>query len=241
VTANSNPNPNTTDTTTSGIDNWMVRIEEKTRCCGVTSDARVTCDRGVFTYTFMVTNNSNQTIQYLLLSPPLGATFAISPNVINLGTNGLPQGQSTTVSVTITNASAGDHICINIALADKSVVSCCTIQTCVDLPVCPCLELDGKIACGANGSYTYTVSLKNLTGVPINQIFIVPTLPSTLNIAPQLVTLGTPLQPNQQTTLTLTITGAPAGSRVCLRFAPFGVESQCCSTEICFTLPRCSP
>ena len=242
VTRNSNPNPNTTDVTTSAIDNWTVTIEEKRPCCGTIGEARVTCDRGVFTSTFLVTNNSAQTIQYLLLSPPAGATFTISPNVINLGANALNPGQSTTVSVTITNASPGDHICINVALADRSVVSCCTIQTCIDLPDCPCLRsLDTAITCGANGSYNYTVVLQNLTGAPIQQIFIVPTQPSTVNASPQLVALSTPLQPNQTTTLTLSISGAPPGSRVCLRFAPFGAESQCCSTEICFTVPVCPP
>src|SRR2546430_74030 len=88
--------------------------------CGVISEPRVTCDHGIFTYTFTVTNNSTQTIQYLLLSPPAGATFTIPPSVINLCTNPLNPGQSTTVNVTITNASPGDHICFNVALADKN-------------------------------------------------------------------------------------------------------------------------
>jgi len=241
ITGNTNPHQLPNVTSQSGIDNWKVTIDETKACCGTISDARVTCERGVFTYAFMVTNNSIQTIQYLLLSPFAGATFTISPNVINLGLNPLGPTQSTTVSVTIANASAGDHICINVGLADQSVVTCCTIQTCVDLPDCCLKLLRDRIVCGTNGSYTYTVSIENLTGFPVQQIFVVPTLPSTLNISPQLVTLSPPLQPNQPTTLTLTITGAPPGSRVCLRLIPFGAEPLCCSTEICFTLPRCPP
>ena len=242
LTRNSNPTAGTTDITRSGIDNWKVSIDERRPCCVTISDARVTCDRGVFTYTFMVTNTSTQTIQYLLLSPPAGATFTISPNVINLGANPLGAGQSTTVSVTIGHASPGDHICLNVALADRNVVSCCTIQACVDLPDC-CLRLfNTSIVCGANGSYAYTFTLQNLTGITINQIFMVPTLPSNLNISPQMVTLSTPLLPGNQTTLTITITGAPPGTNVSLWFTPLGDNGEsCCSVERRFTLPDCHP
>jgi hypothetical protein len=242
VTRNSNPNSGNTDQTISGIDNWKVSIDKQKPCCGTISEPRVTCDNGVFTYAFTVTNNSTHIIQYLLLSPPVGATFTISPSFINLGTNPLNPGQSTSVSITISNASSGDHICINVSLADKNVVPCCTVQTCVDLPDCPCLGLDISIKSCANGIYTYTVVLKNLTGVPVQQIFIVPTQPSNLNISPQLVTLSTPLQPNQSTTLTITITGAPAGTNVCLRFTPLGDNgATCCSVEKCLVLPSCGP
>ncbi|MDX6528862.1 MAG: hypothetical protein QOH41_1152 [Blastocatellia bacterium] len=240
-----NHNPNTfTETTTSAIDNWRVTIDESRRCaCGAISEARVTCDRGAFTYTFTVTNNSSQPVQYLLLSPLAGATFTISPNVINLATP-LNNGQSTNVTVSITNASAGDHICINIALADRNLVTCCVLQSCVDLPDCPfCLSRsDATIACGANGSYVYTVTLENLTAVPVQQIFVVPTTPANLNVSPQLIALSTPLQPHQKTTVTITITGAAPGTRVCLRFSPLSDnEATCCSTGVCFTLPDCHP
>jgi len=239
VTANSNPSSANPSIRTSGIDNWKVSIDEKKPCCGtISATKKPTCDKGVFTYTFTVTNNSSQAIQYLLLSPPAGATFSIAPNTINLGANPLNPGQSTTVSVAITNASPGDHVCINVSLADKNVVTCCTIQTCFDLPDCPCLKsLTDKIVCGANGTYSYSVTLQNLTSVPVQQIFIVSTQPSNLNISPQLVTFSTPLQPNQSTTITLTITGAPPGASVCLRFSPLSDNSAtCCSVEKCFTL-----
>lgn len=239
VTRNSNPNPKTTDNTESGIDNWKVSIDDKTTCCGAISAPKVTCGRGVFTYTFTVTNNSAQTIQYLLLSPPFGATYGILPPYIKLTTPLLPGG-STPVSVTITNANPTDHICINVALADAKVVPCCTIQTCVDLPDCPCLNVvDVKPPACSGGSYVYTVSLTNPTTTPVQQIFIVPISPANVNILPSLVTLSTPLQPNQTTIQTLTITGAPPG-KVCLRFSPLGENgAMCCSVEKCFVLPPC--
>jgi hypothetical protein len=222
------PNPSPTPSPTPG--------------CSAIGRQLVRCDHGTFTYTFAVTNNSAQTIQYLLLSPAAGATFTIVPNVINLGTP-LGPGQSTNVTVSIGNASPGDHICINVALADKDVRPCCTIQTCTDLPDCPCLRvLDASLTCGPNGSYTYTVPLQNLTGVPVQQIFVVPTAPANLNVSPQLVTLSTPLQQNQTTTLTITITGAVPPTNVCLRFSPLGDNAAtCCSTKTCFDLRPCGP
>jgi hypothetical protein len=242
VTRNSNPTSSIA-TTKSAIDNWTVTIVDKRQCCAAVSAPKVSCDHGIFTYTFTVTNQSPSSIQYVLLSPPVGATYTISPNVVNLGTNPLSTGQFTTVNVVITNASPGDTICINVALADSEIVACCTMQTCVVLPHCPCLRSgDAIVACAAAGTYTYTVTLLNLTGVPVQQIFVAPTIPSNLSVSPQLVTLSTPLLPNQTTTITMTLSGAPAGTHVCLRFSPLGDNrATCCSIEVCLDLPECIP
>lgn len=236
---------NTSTTQTSrraGIDNWKINIDEKKSCssCGAISDQKVICDKGAFTYTFTVTNNSSQIIQYLLLSPPPGATYTISPNVINLGGSPLNPGQSTTVSVTIGNASPGDNICINVALADKSLAVCCTIQTCVKLPECPCLKTDYNVKCAGNGSYTLTVVIQNQTSLPIQQVFAVATSPASLNISPQVVTLPTPLLPGQATTITLTLSGVPPAQQVCLQLTPLSeTKETCCSVRICVFLPQC--
>ncbi len=249
TTANSTTTPGLPPLT-GAIDNWKIQIDEKKDCCGTpdnpkpcscgtSSDQKVTCDKGAFNSTFTVTNSSTQPIQYLLLSPPPGATYTISPSVIDLGGSPLSPGQSTSVSVTINNASSGDEICINVALADKNLVSCCIIRTCVKLPDCPCLTADHSIKCG-KGGYTLTVGINNQTGVPIQQIFAIATTPSGLNISPQPVTLPTPLLPGQTATITLNITGAPGGTKVCLRLTPLGNDKEtCCSVELCFKLPDC--
>lgn len=223
-----------------GIDNWTIRIDEKKSCCGAVSEQKITCDKGTYTYTFTVTNTSSQVIQYILLSPPAGATYTVSPPVINLGANPLNPGQSTSVSVTIGNASVGDKICVNVALADKSLAVCCKTQTCVKLPECPCLKTDVGIKCGADGTYTLTIGFQNQTAVPIQEIFAVVTTPSGVNISPQMVTLPTPLQPGQTTSITLTISGISPLTQMCLRLSPLGNDKEtCCSVEICFTTPKC--
>jgi hypothetical protein len=210
--------------------------------CGTITEPNATCDHGVFTYTFTVTNNTNQQIEWLLFSTPAGATYGISPPYIHLGTP-LPPGGHTTASVTITNASPGDHICLNVALADKDVVSCCTIQTCFDL--CPCLKItDAKAVCarGPNG-YTFTATIQNLTGVAVQQLFVVPISPANINVTLSPTTMPIPFPGGTTVTGTITGAGAQPGAQVCLRFVPFGTEAQCCSTKLCFVdpLPPCRP
>ena len=212
-------------------------------CATIAPRPRVTCNQGTFSYTMTVTNNSPQTIQYLLFSPPPGQTYIITPSFLNLGTNPLGPGQSTTVTVTISNVSPGQHVCVNVTLADNSVRPCCTVQTCTDLPDCPCLTVKdfrpGPV-CTQNG-YTYTVTLTNPMSTPVHQIFVVPTSPANVHVMPSLINLTTPLNQNQSTTVTFTITGAPPGN-VCLRFSPLGENgAMCCSTEHCFNLPSCGP
>lgn len=208
--------------------------------CGTISEPRVTCDHGVFTYTFTVTNNTTQQIEWLLFSPPLNATYSISPPYIHLGTPLAANGGHTTVSVTINNASPGDHICLNVALADKDLVSCCTVQTCFDL--CPCLKIsDARAVCGHGpNTYTFTATIQNLTGAAVQQLFVVPTQPSNINITLSPITFPIPFPGGTTVTGTITGAGAQPGAQVCLRFVPFSSEAQCCSTKVCFDpLPPC--
>jgi hypothetical protein len=208
--------------------------------CGTITEPNAKCDHGVFTYTFTVTNNTSQPIEWLLFSTPASATYGISPPYIHLGTP-LPPGGHTSASVSITNASPGDHICLNVALADKDVVSCCTIQTCFDL--CPCLKItDAKAVCapGDNG-YTFTATIQNLTGVAVQQLFVVPISPANINVTLSPTTMPIPFPGGTTVTGTITGAGAQPGAQVCLRFVPFGTEAQCCSTKLCFVdpLPPC--
>jgi uncharacterized repeat protein (TIGR01451 family) len=101
---------------------------------------------------------------------------------------------------------------------------------------CICFKrLQEAVACGNAGNYTYTVQLQNLTGTPIQQIVVMPTLPAGVTLTQQifpgtLPVLGT-------ATLQVTIKGAPAGSTVTLRFVLSGGGSECCSTEVQVTVP----
>jgi hypothetical protein len=230
LTANSN-----TPDTKSAIDNWRVDITKGNACCGAIAKPEIRCNKGGgFTYNFDVTNNSTNQTQYVLLSPPQGATYTISPSIINTSLN---PGQSTSVSVNITNASPTGNVCIDVALADKEVKPCCKLTTCVRAPECACLKrLKEGVECGSGGSYTYTAQLQNLTGSQIQQIFIVPTSPAGITVTPSMVPVT--LAPGGIATFQVTISGAAPGSTVVLRLAPSAVEPLCCSMEIRLTVPK---
>jgi len=222
------------DVTTSSIDNWTVTLETSP-CCAAITAPKISCDRGVIHYTFTVTNHSPTPVQYLFLSPSSGFTFTVSPSVVDLGSNPLSQGQSTSITVTIGNAPANTSICLDVILADGLGVACCKVTTCVDVPECPCLKrLSEEIECGPGGTYVYTVTIRNDTGTPIQQIFVIPTTPG-VAVTPQSVPVTLPI--SGTTTLQFTISGASPGSSVCIRVAPVGAEPACCSTEICFKVP----
>lgn len=230
LTANSN-----TPDQKSAIDNWKVEITKGNPCCGAINKSEIRCNEtGGFTYNFEVTNTSTNPTQYILLSPPPGATYTISPPVINTPLN---PGQSTPVSVNITNASPNANICIDVLLTDKEAKPCCKLQTCLPAPECPCLKrLKETVECGPRGgSYTYTVQLQNLTGSPIQQIFVIPTSPAGITVTPSMVPVTLPAY--GQASFQVTITGAAPGSTVVLQLAPSGAEPLCCSMQIRFTVP----
>lgn len=192
--------------------------------CATISEPTVSCDRGVLTYTFTLTNNSaTQTIENLLLFPPLGSTYSIVPTSLHLTTPLLPGGQ-TIVTGTVTNASSGDRVCINVALADKDFVVCCTVQIC--LPSCPCLRLlDRSLTC-LNGVNTYTGAVQNLAGGQLQQILVVPISPPNLIITPsQFPVVG------NGATLTFALTGVAAPANVSFQVVPLGAAPLCCPSE----------
>jgi hypothetical protein len=234
VTRNTNSNPGTTDNTDSGIDNWRAHIEP-TPCCAAVVEPRVTCDLGIVTYSFTVTNTSANVIHHLLLSPPPGATYTITPRIIDLSPP-LQSNDSANVTVTITNATPGMPICIDVLLAGEDLVACCKVTTCLDAPACPCLRrVSQTIECGSPG-FIYTAQIQNLTGSTINELFVVPISPPGVTVTPQVIPVTIPN--NATATVQLTITGAPFGSKVCLRLVPAGDDAECCSVEICIDVPE---
>lgn len=95
-----------------------------------------------------------------------------------------------------------------------------------------------KIVCSSGGGYSYTVTLQNQTGASIQQVVVAAALPAI--VTPQIHSL-TAVALGATTTLQVKISGAPAGSNVCLLFVGFSGSAPICSTNICFTLPACPP
>jgi hypothetical protein len=103
--------------------------------CANVSDKEIKClPNGGYSYTFTVTNNSGKPMSQILLTPAQGGTFTLIPALTNLSSP-LGNGQSTTVTVNIGNAKAGDKVCLLASLMSDEV-ACCIVQVCPTLPRC---------------------------------------------------------------------------------------------------------
>jgi hypothetical protein len=103
--------------------------------CADVSDKEIRCrPSGGYSYTFNVANNSGSAMSQVLLTPVVGSTFTLSPQLSNLS-SALPNGQSTTITTNVGAAKAGDKVCFFVSLmSDKA--PCCTIQVCPTMPQC---------------------------------------------------------------------------------------------------------
>ena len=89
---------------------------------------------GDYSYTFTITNNSGHAISQLLLTPIQGSTFTMAPQLATFNPS-LQNGQSTTLTTTISGVKAGDKVCFYVSLlADKE--ACCNRQVCLTMPPC---------------------------------------------------------------------------------------------------------
>ena len=102
--------------------------------CATVVDKEIRClPNGSYSYTFNVTNNSGAASQ-ILLTPAQGSTFTLTPQLTNLSPP-FQNGQSTTLTTTISGAMPGDKVCFFVSLmSDKD--ACCIIQVCLTLPPC---------------------------------------------------------------------------------------------------------
>jgi hypothetical protein len=164
--------------------------------------------------------------------PPRTLTAADFTEVKNGGDSGLRPNFSCTGGPIqfgyVTGTSGGNHW--SISLLDNWRVDIIKGE-------CLCLKrIKETVTCGQGGSYVFTVQLQNLTGTTIPQVFVIPTLPAGVTVSQQMFPVSLAL--NASTTLTFTITGAPPGATVVLRFLPSGVESPCCPPEIRVAVPK---
>jgi hypothetical protein len=191
------------------------------------------CDRnGTFTVSTQVTNNSGHPVQYVLIAPPPGATYSVSPNVVPVT---LGNGQSAAVTVTVTGATPGQQICLNYLLQDAEGRTCCSIRECFELPDCACLRiLDPKVGCDPGpATYAYTFTAQNFTGGTIQQLFVIPSVGS---VTPQLI--ATNLASGGTAQVTLHLSGVSAGQTVCFLLTAYGENlKECCTIRVCVKLP----
>jgi hypothetical protein len=204
-----------------------------TGCCMSADVDKVTCNgNGTFTVTTTVKNTSSHPTQSVLVAPPPGATYTVTPNVIAAPLN---NEQSTSITVTVSGAASNQTICLDFFLQDAAGGMCCTVKRCFTLPACACLEvLNAVLGCVPDSQgYPYTFTLHNLSTTAIQQVFAIP---STGSISPQLVAVNIP--GGGSVPITLHLSGVHSGDHVCIVLqAYWDNPTECCTVRVCVTIP----
>jgi hypothetical protein len=221
--------------------------------CVNISNEKVACpEKGedCYTYTFDITNKSGFSVKYVTLpvqaTSPAGVT--LSPNVINLLLQDgslLDDGETTTISIVICGAEAGDEVCFEISLKTATFVECCFEEICVEIPTCDCGELLDQeitqVSCDADGfvTFTYCFTLHNLSGFDAEHVIFIPFNDESAIFAKDFFELP-PLAAGDSMPFCVTIIGAEPGEEFCF-FVVFEHPGDdcCCGFEKCVTVPEC--
>jgi len=200
-------------------------------CIQAAVDDEAICDKGgAVIVTAHVTNTSGHPIQYILIGAGPGATYTVSPNIVNAPLN---NNQSTTITVTVSGANSMQPICLTFLLQDADGQTCCSITRCFDVR-CACLKVtDINVGCDPGpAAYAISFSVQNLTNGTIQQLFAIP---SSGSVSPQLI--ATNIGAGAIISVTLHLSNVSAGQTVCIILQATGPETACCTTRVCVTLP----
>jgi hypothetical protein len=103
-----------------------------------------------------------------------------------------------------------------------------------------CAQITEKdIHCSANGDYSYTIIVTNNSTDTFSQVLLTPAPGTTSTLSPQLTNLSSPLQTGQSTSITTTIGNVTPGNNVCFFASLMSDKAQCCTIQVCPTLPAC--
>jgi hypothetical protein len=209
-------------------------------CVSLTNEL-VTCVNSNQTYlwNFCVTNNFTNEIQYLTIpNPPPGVTF--SEDIIKLPVDLLP-GQGTCVSLYVTNQSTNNNVCFEMGAHNTNLFLCCSFSNCLTFAPC-CAYVTNETLRALPRSpncYTYTVTIENTTASTIQYVFLIPDASACISFNKDIITLPTPLAPNQSETFSTTVcltasSNCPAPYCFLISLANSNLV-QCCSSSHCLT------
>ena len=233
------------DQDTSGHDKWSLGDVEIS-CpvtCGSIEDVSIICVAdedgwsGCYDYTFTFTNTSGVDVYYVLIVDPYVQQHLIPVPVV---ANGATSGP---ITIRICPpVDTGDCYPLHIALADRFLEECCTIDRCIPLPDCYCMEFVHFDIQGPGGldpyNYSVTFSIKNLTPDTIEHMFIVPEPAGAFGIVPNYIDLPTTTPGGTAGPYKIDIGTLTPGAEYCLRFSIHTQNlEECCSKVICFTAP----
>jgi hypothetical protein len=123
---------------------------EEFECLYVIEQTDPECDStGVYSMGLTMKNplgNDGFTVELIKFTPPVGASYTVSP-ASYFPVGGVPPGGITSTDITITGAMPGDTVCFLISAHDSLEIICCAEQEiCVVLPDCPpCEQVDADL------------------------------------------------------------------------------------------------
>ena len=157
---------------------------------------------------------------------------------------GVPSNEN---AIIIKNAQPGDEVCFRMTLLGDNGVECCTIEACVVMPPCDCLQIDTRfdeiviVNCDPSTGlvdFEYTFQLTNLFGQDVYHSFLSPN--GSESFSPDYFFVG-PLPSGQSTTITTQITGATSEQLVNFLVTVHNEDlSECCSREHQVLAPECT-
>lgn len=189
-----------------------------------------------YVHTFILTNNTGETVTSVLLAPASGSNITLSPPMPPLPAGGLPPNGQLSVQVGITGGQPGSQACFTITLMTEKG-ECCTTTLCVTLPSC-CATFNpdsSKLECNADGTYTYTTSITNNTTSTIENIFVY--APSGVTMTPNYFDVS--VAPGSPEQIKIVIKGAQPGE-FCFEVSLHTADMKaCCKVRFCIKLPEC--
>lgn len=193
---------------------------------------------GNFIYSFDVTNNSGSAVSTILLTPPNGSSFTLTPQQFNFTNN-----PTTPITVEISGALPQEQICFTVALLDKELRACgCSGEVCITPPTCDCMQfVESKILWESTG-FVWHFTIVNQSQFNFNHMYVLgPVTPAGAIITPSYFSPGIPSGGSY--TGTATITGVAAGSTVCFNigFYDHGLLNCCILRKHCVKIPKENP
>lgn len=100
---------------------------------------------------------------------------------------------------------------------------------------CATVNVEPLACVGGAGGYALSLDITNDTNQPIAYVLL-----TDPHVAPNVITLPSPLQPGDSTTVSVTVNGVNPGASLCLNVGMTNEShEECCSQNVCFDIPAC--
>lgn len=215
------------------------------KCAKIKTDKLLclTDGTGCFMWTFTIKNLSAFPIVHIFFQPTGGVSIQSNltnlPNYIPVNPP-IPPGGERTFTVKLCGVLPNTDICIPMSVHSYNLAECCATSACFRTPPCDCMQfLEEAVTCNADGSFTYTYCVQNLTPYLVKYILFAPAN-GDVQMTPNFVDVGTPIGYGGvycgQFTLPATSGGRPYYFYIGFADRFF---QMCCSIQQCIALPEC--